>query len=951
LQKELGSLPVLHLLEAKPVWELGLEKLRAAANALTAPKKPERAEKPERIIYEVDTDYFTVSPFTERSRDGVVWSGTKPLPMKKFAAGLPCMDETDRRLSELVPPGSRYPLSGAEPLLELAGCPRVFTRKQGSLVPLTVERQRLTVSVTRSKAEADEAVFEIHTNLDSFEGKCREFGGYICRYADDTVYIYERNERDSSILEALKSVRSVPAGAKDTLTEILEKLSSAYEVSSDLLADSASVRSVNASETLVYQIEPNSAGDLFSVRSFIRPFAGCEKRLIPGEGLAATTMKTGGETVCVIRNLEAEKANAARMEEILEDFSGMKEDAALWRLTLPECLDFMEAVRSAGGIASVEWPEGAKFNVSHRPIDFEDLELKVSSLGHWFTLDGAVSVDGAAQLKVNEILDRLNDSVGRFIRLSDTEFVAVSQKLRKHLECLQKVAEDRKGKLQLSVFNSEVIEGLEGEGAAVKTDKAYKTLRKNIQEAEDRDFTVPEALNADLRAYQAEGFEWMARLAHWGAGAVLSDDMGLGKTVQTIALLLARKKAGPSLVVLPTAVLFNWKRELERFAPSLRVADFNQADREALLSDLSETDAVLVTYGVMTSEIEKLSEVAWNVVVLDEAHTIKNRLTQTSKAVMKLKSASRVLLSGTPIQNHLSEIWNLFEFANPGLLGSYQQFGERFIVPIEKFRNKDAQSLLKRIISPFILRRTKSDVLEELPEKTELTVPVTLTDAEMAVYENIRTKTMEGLKNGDINPIEALSALTKLRQAACHPRLVNPKLALPSSKSAVFMALAEDLIENKHRVLVFSQFTSHLALIREELDAKKIPYLYLDGSHTAGQRKKLVEEFQGGDAPLFLISLKAGGLGLNLTGADYVIHLDPWWNPAVEDQASDRAYRIGQKRPVTIYKLIAANTIEEKIIDLHTTKKNLADALLEGSDVAKKLTREEILGLLQAANG
>jgi SNF2 family DNA or RNA helicase len=227
---------------------------------------------------------------------------------------------------------------------------------------------------------------------------------------------------------------------------------------------------------------------------------------------------------------------------------------------------------------------------------------------------------------------------------------------------------------------------------------------------------------------------------------------------------------------------------------------------------------------------------------------------------------------------------------------------------------------------------------------------VTLTDAEMAVYENIRTKTMEGLEKGDINPIEALSALTKLRQAACHPRLVNPKLTLPSSKSAVFMALAEDLIENRHRVLVFSQFTSHLALIREELDAKKIPYLYLDGSHTAGQRKKLVEEFQGGDAPLFLISLKAGGLGLNLTGADYVIHLDPWWNPAVEDQASDRAYRIGQKRPVTIYKLIAANTIEEKIIDLHTTKKNLADALLEGSDVAKKLTREEILGLLQAAN-
>jgi superfamily II DNA or RNA helicase len=942
----LASKPLLNHCVPQTMWELGLDRLEAIAKALP---KPKNTAKLVRMIYVVDREYLEVEPYEQRSKDGVNWTLGRKVPVSTFAKGTPAMDEVDYRIASFaVKDGRTMHLGGSPVLLELAGTGRTYRMQDEELIPYPVVRDRLGIQVVRTAKKA--AGFEIRTSADRWDPDVLKMAVYMPQNINGELHIYEHTERDAEILKMLKLARRVPESAKEKLTGILEQLSSAYQVSSDLLKESEVVKTVESSDRIVYQIQPDSTGEAFAVHCFIRPFAGADTFLIPGVGLKTMTMKSGGKPVCVERSLDREMMNASKMDEILEDFSGMKEGERSWRLTLPECLDFMEAVRSAGDIASIEWPEGAKFNVSHRPLDYGDLQLKISSIDNWFSLEGSVMLDGATQLKVNEILDKLNDSVGRFIRLSDTEFVAVSQKLRRHLEYLRKVAAEKRGRLQLSAFNSEVIEELEEEGAEVKSDKAYKALRKNIQDAEERDFAVPEALNADLRAYQAEGFEWMARLAHWGAGAVLSDDMGLGKTVQTIALLLARKKAGPSLVVLPTAVLFNWKRELERFAPSLRVADFNQADREALLSDLSETDAVLVTYGVMTSEIEKLSEVAWNVVVLDEAHTIKNRLTQTSKAVMKLKSAARVLLSGTPIQNHLSEIWNLFEFANPGLLGSYQQFGERFIVPIEKFRNKDAQSLLKRIISPFILRRTKSDVLEELPEKTELTVPVTLTDAEMAVYENIRTKTMEGLENGDINPIEALSALTKLRQAACHPRLVNPKLALPSSKSAVFMALAEDLIENKHRVLVFSQFTSHLALIREELDAKKIPYLYLDGSHTAGQRKKLVEEFQGGDAPLFLISLKAGGLGLNLTGADYVIHLDPWWNPAVEDQASDRAYRIGQKRPVTIYKLIAANTIEEKIIDLHTTKKNLADALLEGADVAKKLTREEILGLLQAAN-
>ena len=318
-----------------------------------------------------------------------------------------------------------------------------------------------------------------------------------------------------------------------------------------------------------------------------------------------------------------------------------------------------------------------------------------------------------------------------------------------------------------------------------------------------------------------------------------------------------------------------------------------------------------------------------------------------SKAAMELNGAFRLLLTGTPLQNHLGEIWNLFQFANPGLLGSFQQFTEKFISPIEKNGDKNRQKQLKRLLQPFILRRTKTEVLDELPEKTEITLHVELDEQERALYENLRWEAISNLEEGSATAIQTLAEITKLRQAACHPSLVYPELNLSSAKSSAFMKLVEELMKNNHRSLVFSQFTSHLRLIREELDKAHIDYLYLDGSTSLPERNKLVKEFQTGTQPLFLISLKAGGLGLNLTAADFVIHLDPWWNPSIEDQASDRAYRIGQTRPVTVYRLIATQTIEEKIIRLHQTKKSLADSLLDGSDLAHKLTKEEMLELLK----
>ena len=394
-------------------------------------------------------------------------------------------------------------------------------------------------------------------------------------------------------------------------------------------------------------------------------------------------------------------------------------------------------------------------------------------------------------------------------------------------------------------------------------------------------------------------------------------------------------------------MLLNWQQELRRFAPALTVKVLNMGDRRQLVEGAEAGDVVLSTYGLLVTETELTASRNWATIVLDEAHTIKNRDTQTSKGAMQLKGDFRLLLTGTPLQNHLSEIWNLFQFANPGLLGSYQQFTDRFITPIERNHDNERQRLLRRMLSPFLLRRTKEDVLSELPEKTEITLRVELSTDEQALYDNLRQQAIANLEEGGKSTLQALAEITRLRQAACHPRLVNPKLALPSSKTQAFLELVEQLRSGGHRALVFSQFTSHLALIREALDDQQVAYLYLDGSTTPQERERLVRQFQTGEEPLFLISLKAGGLGLNLTAADYVIHLDPWWNPAIEDQASDRAHRIGQERPVTVYRLIAAGTIEEKIIRLHQNKRSMADALLQDSDMFTQLSTDDIIRLLR----
>lgn len=528
------------------------------------------------------------------------------------------------------------------------------------------------------------------------------------------------------------------------------------------------------------------------------------------------------------------------------------------------------------------------------------------------------------------------------------QFLELTVGFKKQLEELQKISEGNK----VFQLNTGLLQELASEAADLQVDQAWQEHLKQIQKRSKHKPSVPKTLQADLRDYQQEGFQYLSRLANWGVGACLADDMGLGKTVQSITLLLEQAKHGPALVVAPTSVCFNWAEELSKFAPSLQITNLHQvADRDVAIASQAINDVLICSYGLLVQCDEALKAHTWRTIILDEAQAIKNPATKRWKVVTALNDYCRLALTGTPIENHLGELWSIFRFLNPGLLSSRQKFQENYLGPIERDNDAAAKRALKHTVAPYVLRRLKSAVLDELPPKTEQTVVIEPTAEEAAFYEAVRMRALEKIANTKESQASSkrftiLAEITKLRQACCHPKLIDNKLSVPSSKIKTFLRLLDDILENNHKVLVFSQFVGYLDLVRSEIEAKKIAYQYIDGATTAKKRKVGVEAFQSGDGDVFLLSLKAGGTGLNLTAADYVIHLDPWWNPAVEDQPSDRAHRLGQQRPVTVYRLVMQNTIEENMLAMHADKRDLATDLLSGSELSGKISEAELLQLL-----
>jgi hypothetical protein len=568
-----------------------------------------------------------------------------------------------------------------------------------------------------------------------------------------------------------------------------------------------------------------------------------------------------------------------------------------------------------------------EFSSSQLPVELDAVQLALSRKKRWVTLsDGTLS-------RISASAEALADEASLVMRGN-------AARLPPHqLGRLDRWIEENDGRIDAAV------------------DALRSRLRALAVAAEPM---MPQGLSATLRPYQRLGLAWLQFLQALGAGGILADDMGLGKTITTLAFLLARKEQegpAPSLVVCPTSVTTNWVSEAARFAPDLRVRLHHGPTRERGAGPLADADIVVTTYALLRRDVEELAAVRFRCVVLDEAQNIKNADSATTRAAGRLDASMRLALSGTPMENRLGELWSLASFANPGILGTARAFETRFERPIATDRRSPLAAELRAIVRPFLLRRTKSEVLRELPPKTEIDRIVTMTAEGKRMYDALahalRASVARDIeKRGGLASLSVFTALTRLRQMACDSRLVDPRLVqggAVSAKREAFLELVRELVAEGRRALVFSQFVELLTLWRRDLDAEKIPYEYLDGRTT--KRDLVVARFQEGTAPLFLISLKAGGAGLNLTAADTVIHCDPWWNPAVEDQATDRAHRIGQEKPITVVRLVARGTIEEKILALKDKKRELTRAVIgDDARALEGLTAEDVRALLGDAD-
>jgi superfamily II DNA or RNA helicase len=507
--------------------------------------------------------------------------------------------------------------------------------------------------------------------------------------------------------------------------------------------------------------------------------------------------------------------------------------------------------------------------------------------------------------------------------------------------------------LRLRMHHLALVQELKEENLATATiSRKLENLRdfNHIEPVEP-----PVGFEGILRPYQKTGYDWLQFLKQYRFGGCLADDMGLGKTVQTLALLQYEKEAGtnrPSLLIMPTSLLYNWQLEAKRFTPEMRVMLYTGTNREKDTSQFDQYDLILTSYGIVRLDIDILEDYRFNYVILDESQAIKNPASIITKAVRKLNSAQRLVLTGTPIENNTLDLWSQMSFVNPGLLGSQSFFRDEFQIPIEKRGDEEKTKKLYNLIKPFILRRLKSQVATDLPEKVESIQYCDMSEEQEKAYEEAkayyRNLILQSIDTDGISKSQlvVLQGLTKLRQLANHPLMVNPEYAHGSGKFEDVLYKIQTVISEDHKILIFSQYIKHLDLFRSYLDEKEITYAYLDGS--TRDRQEQVETFQNNEGiKIFLISLKAGGLGLNLTAADYVFILDPWWNPAIEAQAVDRAHRIGQDRTVFTYKFITKNTVEEKILALQRTKKQLADDLISNEEgFIKSLSREDVLNLL-----
>ncbi|WP_286904335.1 SNF2 helicase associated domain-containing protein [Clostridium sp. UBA1652] len=578
-------------------------------------------------------------------------------------------------------------------------------------------------------------------------------------------------------------------------------------------------------------------------------------------------------------------------------------------------------------------------------------------------LEFSFELEGIEKEELKNIFNALREKK-KYYKLKEGGFVSLEDKgieaLGEMIDFLDIKDKDlSKEKILISKYNALYLdEKIKDKGMDyLKRSKNFRELANNIRDVKDMEYVIPPSLDSVMRNYQKIGFKWFKTLSEYGFGGILADEMGLGKTLQTLAFLLSEKGNKPSMVIAPTSLVYNWQGEIEKFAPSLKVlvVSGSKKQREELISDINNCDVVITSYPLIRRDIEEYKEISFNYCILDEAQQIKNPLSVNATAVKEIKAKGYFALTGTPIENSLTELWSIFDFVMPGYLLTHNKFTKKYETPIIKNNDKLALNELNKHINPFILRRLKKDVIKELPPKIEHKLVVEMTEDQKKLYAAYLSKAKdeidEEIKENGFNKskIKILSVLTRLRQICCDPSVFIEGYKGDNGKMEALDEILQDSIEQDHRILLFSQFTSVLKNIRGRLDKNGIKYMYLDGNTKSEDRMNLVKEFNEGDARVFLISLKAGGTGLNLTGADVVIHFDPWWNPAVEDQATDRAHRIGQQKTVEVIKLVAKGTIEEKIYNLQEKKKEMIKNVMKENmnedNIITQMTQEDLESL------
>lgn len=771
-----------------------------------------------------------------------------------------------------------------------------------------------------------------------------------------TYTIVTLNPLQRDILSKLLRQKVLPASAAPSLRKTIESLNGILEVRENILSD-IEMMAFESDGHLAIRIEPvkvNLATE-YRMTLLAMPLLNGITRIVPAVGDEYVYDEDeSGRTHCVHRNMQQEEDN----------YQGIVDYAAQFNLEFSSynvcmigdervLLNFLAFCHRNQDKYVVEWPNGQILKFKGILTD-RNIDIEVKSDTEWFAVEGSAKI-GVDVFNLDQLIKACcNDSYDGFVRIGENEYIKMTETLRRHIAELDAILTtgDRKQKVVPKYLVGILANRLEQMNQ--KVDSGYREFRDKMKMAYEKDIKIPDGLQATLRPYQEDGFKWISRLDEWGAGACLADDMGLGKTLQAITFLLSKADKGASLVIGPKSVIPNWVNEIKRFAPQLKVIVLNDAiNRELAIEESDANMLILCTYGVLTTEAKHLSAKKWNVVCLDEAHNIKNRNTLVSHAAMDLVANSRIILTGTPLQNHVGELWNLMQFINPGLLGRWNIFRDTYV---NATLDQDHRDMLKEMTQPFILRRTKQQVLNDLPEKIEGTHYVTMNESERNVYETIRKRVELKFKKGKTRDEKNIASqidvtyfeeLTKLRLASCDMHLLYDRWKYQSTKIKSLMEILDVLLGvPDNNILVFSQFTSFLGRIKPELEKRGWSYHYLDGQTPMKKRQTMVEEFQNGNKRLFLSSLKAGGLGINLTQANYVILLDPWWNPAIESQATDRAHRIGQQRCVSVIRLITQHTIEEKIMRLHEKKQSMSDDILDGTAESFKLSYDDILEMV-----